>query len=534
MSLYRKYRPQKFESLVGEDHVRDTLLSAIKEDRVSHAYLFSGPRGTGKTTVARLLAKAVNCKKREELNTAGSGEPCDECEYCKEIAALSNMDIVEIDAASNRGIDEIRELRDKIRFAPTTAKYKVYIIDEVHMLTLPAFNALLKTLEEPPKHAIFILATTDPQKVPATIISRVQRFDFRRIGMEDIVKNLKTIVESEKFKASDEALEAIAVLAEGSHRDSISLLEQVSSLTGSVEMENVRNVLGIAKSEEIVNIIRLIAAGKKKEATAMVQQFVADGVESIQINKELIEVLRQLLLVKISDGDVSFDLTHERMVELKELAAKLDTKDINKMLSLFMKSAVMIKETSIRTLPIEMAIIESTELFRAGTEVAAPKKNEPAEAEKPKVKLAKSDPVPIKEVVVDNKPEQICKTEVVIVDEVPEDVKLAEVFDEQLWKTILEKIKVQNHTLNALLRDARSEGIENDKFIISVRFKFHHDKISEAKNRQIIEDIIEEVTGKKYRIECKIGDFKKKKKTDDKPEKEVDLESSAKEIFETE
>ena len=533
MSLYRKYRPQKFSSLVGEDHIRDTLLTAIKEDRVSHAYLFSGPRGTGKTTVARLLAKAVNCKKRSELNGSGSGEPCDECEFCKEIAGLSNMDIVEIDAASNRGIDEIRELRDKIRFAPTTVKYKVYIIDEVHMLTLPAFNALLKTLEEPPKHAIFILATTDPQKVPATILSRVQRFDFRRISKNDIVKNLKTIVKSEGFEASDQALEAIAVVAEGSHRDSISLLEQVSSLNGKIEIENVRNILGLSREEELLRIIQLIADGKKKEAIAIISEFVSAGVESTQINKGLVELLRQLLLVKISGGDISFEITDERMSELNNLAGKFTASQINQILEIFIKSSQLMKETSIRTLPIEMAIIESCGLNEVASDKLQVASNKPQatsgvdeKIQQPKAKVEEKKPV-------EENPE-IKKTDIEQVEVAAKKDSVPIKLDEESWKLILDKIKVQNHTLNALLRDARSEGIEGDKLVLSVRFKFHHEKISETKNSQIIEQVIEEVLGKKYRVACQIGDFKKKKGPEDKSGGEVDLEEKAKEMFDVE
>jgi len=545
MSLYRKYRPQKFADLVGEDHIRDTLLLAISENRIGHAYLFSGLRGTGKTTVARLLAKAANCQKRSELNSAKNGEPCGECQSCKEIALGKSLDIIEIDAASNRGIDEIRELRDKVKFAPANGKYKVFIIDEVHMLTAPAFNALLKTLEEPPKHAIFILATTEAHKIPATILSRVQRFDFRRIGKADIIKNLKIIAQKEKLNVNDDALEAIAVAADGSCRDSISILQQVASNLAEISIESVRNSLGLARSDEIIKLIFLIVDNKRQEAIKIVSEFIEAGVEASQIIKEIIEILRQTLLIKISSGEVSFDQTAERISELNELASKFSASQLNQMLSIFIEAGQLLKDSPIRTLPIEMGIIEAAELVsqstnqpissdeKPGVKIDRPKENLRPKADQPMVEKPK-------EIIEEKKlePETIIEAqEIVVSDPVGDSAggNDSKPLDEQLWKNILDKTKEHNHSLSALLRDAKPEGMVGDEIIVSVRFKFHHDKILEVKNREILEKIASEVLGRNCIIKCKIQDKKSANKPSAEPAtQQDDLEKAAKEMFEVE
>jgi DNA polymerase III subunit gamma/tau len=239
--LYRKYRPQKLSEVVGQDEVTSSLLKQLQSGNISHAYLFSGPRGTGKTSTARILAKALNCKTAKDDKF---DEPCGKCESCKAIVEGRYLDLLEIDAASNRGIDEIRELREKIRLAPTEGKYKVYIIDEVHMLTNEAFNALLKTLEEPPAHAVFVLATTEPQKVPATILSRVQRFNFERPTTEKISKKLEMINKEEKWKLSKEVLDEIAKAADGAYRDAEVLLDKVGAVNPEATLEEALNIIG--------------------------------------------------------------------------------------------------------------------------------------------------------------------------------------------------------------------------------------------------------------------------------------------------
>src|SRR5512147_628117 len=252
-ALYRKYRPKEWDQVVGQDHVVTTLRNAIAADRVAHAYLFAGSRGTGKTTLARLLAKAVNC-----TNPDPTKRPCNECDHCKAVNENRFMDMIEIDAASNNGVDDVRDLREKINFSPSQGKYKVYVIDEVHMLSGGAFNALLKTLEEPPPHAIFVLATTEIHKIPATVLSRCQRHEFRRVPIDEIVKNLKEIAAFENIQADEEALTLIARQSAGGMRDAQSLLDQLSSTGTKITLALAQQVLGTATSQTVLDLVNSV------------------------------------------------------------------------------------------------------------------------------------------------------------------------------------------------------------------------------------------------------------------------------------
>lgn len=270
--LSRKFRPQKFEEVIGQNHVSRTLQNAIKLNRVAHGYIFSGPRGVGKTTMARILAKALNCKNPEDNN------PCGSCTNCLEITDGRNMDVLEIDGASNRGIDDIRELRESAKYPPTSGKFRVYIIDEVHMLTKEAFNALLKTLEEPAPYVIFILATTDQHKIPATIISRTQRFDFKRISVANIIKQMKMILENEKISYDDDSLILIALKADGGLRDALSVLDQVIAFNESqIEIDTVRSVLGVVESSVFLNLLKEVLAGNKLCVLNIIDKTLSDG-----------------------------------------------------------------------------------------------------------------------------------------------------------------------------------------------------------------------------------------------------------------
>ena len=294
-ALYRQFRPTKFEDMVGEEHITRTLKNQIIAGRVGHAYLFSGGRGTGKTTSAKILARAVNCLNPKD------GEPCNECEICKEILDGSLTDVVEMDAASNNSVDDIRAIRDEVNFLPTKAKYRVYIIDEVHMLTTGAFNALLKTLEEPPEHVKFILATTEPGKLPTTILSRCQRFDFKKIGNQDIIKRLKIICEESNIKITEEALTIIAVLSEGAMRDAISILERCSQEnTEEIEASLVKELVGIPSLEYISEITKNILDGKTVEALDVVDKVIDEGKDLSNFLWEIIKYLKDILVYKKS------------------------------------------------------------------------------------------------------------------------------------------------------------------------------------------------------------------------------------------
>ncbi len=306
-ALYRTWRSQTFEEVIGQAHVTLTLRHALRDGRMSHAYLFTGPRGTGKTSTARILAKALNC-----LAEDPGARPDNSCRICTAITEGRQLDLIEIDAASNRGIDEMRDLREKIGFRPNEARYKVYIIDEVHMLTKEAFNALLKTLEEPPPHAVFVLATTEPERVPETVRSRCQRFDFRRIGTPVMVEHLRNILESEGKRAEPEALAAVARRATGSMRDAISLLDQLLSYGDELlTVERVEEVLGLVSSESIAGLVDSLAARDTASGLALINNLVSGGLELGQFVDQVLGYLRAVLMVQMSGSAELLDMPVE-------------------------------------------------------------------------------------------------------------------------------------------------------------------------------------------------------------------------------
>lgn len=357
--FYRKYRPQKFSEFIGQDHIVKTLTNAISMGLISHAYLFSGPRGTGKTTLARIFAKALNCKNKKE----GEFEPCDNCQNCLEIREGRSMDLIEIDAASHRGIDEVRELRDGIRFVPTKSKYKVYIIDEAHQITKDAANALLKTLEEPPHFAIFILATTEVHKMIPTILSRCQRFDFKKLTVPEILKKLELICQNEKIKIEKEALELIAQNSDGSIRDAESLLDQVFTLFGErdIKVENVKEILGLIETKVVLDFTDFLIRKDQNLAIKFLNDLVDKGQDVEQFAKSLINHFRQILIFQIMgerQNPYLAGLTKEEIEKLKEQSQKLNTGNLQKILEIFLDAQNKMKFSPIPQLPLELAIVE--------------------------------------------------------------------------------------------------------------------------------------------------------------------------------
>jgi len=352
-ALYRKWRPKLWDEVVGQDHIIQTIRNAIKSDRIGHAYLFSGPRGTGKTTTARLLAKAANC-----LNNDLSVRPCNECEHCKSVNNNRFMDLIEIDAASNTSVDDVRDLREKINFSPTQGRFKVYIIDEVHMLSTAAFNALLKTLEEPPKHAIFILATTEVHKIPATVLSRCQRHEFRRIPVNTIVSLLKGIVKNEKIKIDEETLLLIARQSTGAMRDAISLLDQLASTGEAITLNRAQEVLGTATNQSVIN---LVAAILEKDATTgmnCLHHALDSGSDPRQFARQIVEYLRGLLLIKMGNGDL-IDATQEVRIIMSANAKQFELLEITETIKLFNNAANESRLAFQPGLSLELAFAQS-------------------------------------------------------------------------------------------------------------------------------------------------------------------------------
>jgi len=355
-AFYRKWRPMQWEEVVGQEHVVHTLQNAICQNRIGHAYLFSGPRGTGKTTTARLLAKAVNCL-AENL----AERPCNKCENCVAINEGRFLDLIEIDAASNTSVDDIRALRDKINFSPSKGQYKVYIIDEVHMLSNAAFNALLKTLEEPPVHAIFILATTEAHKIPATVISRCQRHDFRRIPLNFILGVLKQIVAQEKIDADADALTLIARQATGSMRDAISLLDQLASTGEVISLAVAQSVLGAATSEHVVNLVQAMAHKKVSEGLLAIHQALDSGTDPRQFARQVVDYLRSMMLLKLGNAD-QVEITPEMKKQLYDQAESFTLPKLVDTINLFNRAAHLPQQMSWQpALPLELALTEALE-----------------------------------------------------------------------------------------------------------------------------------------------------------------------------
>lgn len=423
--LYRKYRPQKLEEVVGQEHIKKALRNAIELDKISHAYLFTGPRGTGKTSTARIFAKSLNCKEGPTIN------PCGVCENCIDITNSTPMDVIEIDAASNRKVEDAQNILEKVMYAPVNSRYKIYIIDEVHMLSTTAFNALLKTLEEPPKNVIFILATTEVHKVLDTIKSRCQRFDFKRITTDDIVKHLRYIADNEKINITDDALFTIAKNSAGGMRDSIALLDQLSVLDGeeAISTNDINNLLGRLSFDTLNSLADKIVKSEPQNAIEDLEKIYNSGNEPVQILTNLMDYLKNLLIIKNCRKEIAFELTQANDAQVKALTEQAENLETHQIVFLIDKCSEYIKELKLTNNPrlwLEVAIIdlanltENTSLVELQNRVArleggtiqpvkvATYKTAPSPVLKPEIGHAKPDVVMQKEVehVQTQKPKQ--------------------------------------------------------------------------------------------------------------------------------
>jgi DNA polymerase III subunit gamma/tau len=433
-ALYRKYRSKSLREIVGQEHITDTLAQALKQGRISHAYLFTGPRGVGKTSIARILAHEIN-----------------KIPYKDDSA---HIDIIEIDAASNRRIDEIRELRDKIYVAPTSVKYKVYIIDEVHMLTKEAFNALLKTLEEPPEHAVFILATTDAHKLPDTIISRTQRFTFKPVETAKVAAHLADIAKEEKIKITPEALQLLAEHGEGSFRDSISLLDQLSSHSKSIGITDVQKLLGVPPKESINELLQSLSEDNKtNNLMTLLNRLFASGFQPAAIAKQLSHLLRQQLV----NGQTT-----------------LSAEETLKLLGELIK--VPISHDPERFLEITLLNVNPP-----STHISPPKTTQSIEPPAEPEKEAKKPPAKSRTTT----------------------------FDASVWPQVLQILKQKHNTLYGVVRMAQPAFLEDDTLQLAFAFAFHEKRIKEASNSQRLADVIHELTGKSIKVECVLDESAK-------------------------
>ncbi len=528
-TLYRKWRSQTFDQLVGQDAITRTLKNAIASGRVAHAYLFCGPRGTGKTSTGRLLAKAVNC-----LDPDPQVRPCDRCEACRSIAEGRALDLIEIDAASNRGIDEVRDLRDKINFQPSFLKKKVYIIDEVHMMTEAAFNALLKTLEEPPAHALFILATTDPQDIPATVLSRCQRFDFQRIGLETIAARLAYVCEQEGVPFEPSALDMVARQATGAMRDALSLLDQLIVFSGGrITLEAVRLMLGVMNSEAVADFVEKLATSDLSGGLEGINRLVQSGTDLKRFNRELVEHLRNLMLLKVNpQGRELTDLTAEALARLQDQAARMEGGAILGFLKTFSAVDYNLKVSPYGQLPLEIALMES--LLQPAPALASPRPVAEVTPSRPVAAsvsaatrpsayngLPASKPAPAP--AWSAEPEQVppvapaivsppvsasASIEVTDTTPAPEAVSVGEVVRLELtsvtglWSKAMDSIKAQNKLTAAMLIAARPVAVKGNRVSLAFAYPFHRNKINQDVTRRNVEDHLSAVVGQRVVIEC--------------------------------
>lgn len=513
LALYRAWRPQKFSEVIGQDHITQTLTNSLEQRRFSHAYLFAGPRGSGKTSVAKIMAKAVNC-----LQSVG-GEPCNECDSCIAITKGSLLDVIEIDAASNRGVDEIRELRENVKFTPTEVQYKVYIIDEVHMLTTEAFNALLKTLEEPPEHIIFILATTEAHKLPLTIISRCQRFDFRRILAKKIAERLQEITDAEGYKIESEALLLVARYAEGAMRDALGLLDQafaISAMDKQITKDDILSLTGRVSTQEFSEITKQIRAGQIDRVLNQVNQLLNKGKEPQRILEDMIFYYRDLLLYKTAP---ELEEIQAKLISDKELSVAADgytDENLYVIIELLNKYLSELRFTTQNRIILELALIRAARLF-VNQEVEVEAQVAPAAKRE---SVAEFEPIVKKETVSAIEPQVPASKKKqynhngngTIPDNMELSVyerlcKMANEDDEaeherikEEWAAVLETLRQRRINIHAWFIDGEPVCVADNSIVVAFKSVMHCDTSNKSENLELIEEVVAQNLGSTYKI----------------------------------
>ncbi len=484
-ALYRKFRPGNFEDVKGQDHIVTTLKNQMMADRIGHAYLFCGTRGTGKTSVAKILAKAVNCENPQE------GSPCGECESCKNIASGASLNVVELDAASNNGVDSIREIVESVEYRPTQGKYKVYIIDEVHMLSAGAFNALLKTLEEPPEYVIFILATTEVHKIPITIKSRCQHYSFRRISIETITDRLRYLVNQEQVEVEEKALRYIAKTADGSMRDALSLLDQCIAfyLGKTVTYDNVLEVLGVVDTEMFSQLLRAVIKQNVSEVLSLVDVFIMQGRELTQLINDFTWYQRNLLLIKSSDNmEEVLDVSSDNLVKLREEAEMIGATTLLRYIRIFSELSNQMRYATQKRILLEVALIK----------LCIPSMEVDQESVIERVRTMEDK---IEKGIAVQTVHSIHTGNAV---EPPKKMELPAALPEEIVEVAKNFRSIANSTtglMRTYLKQANISLGENGKLLIVTEVELHGNHMNREENRQELENLIAEKVGKKIEVE---------------------------------
>jgi DNA polymerase-3 subunit gamma/tau len=512
--LSRKYRPQIFDDVVGQQHVTRTLENAIRIDRVAHSYIFSGPRGVGKTTTARILAKALNCLQNKDNN------PCGECRNCSEITGGRSLDVQELDGASNRGIDEIRELREAIKYPPNSSKYRIYIIDEVHMLTKEAFNALLKTLEEPPPHAIFMMATTDPHKVPQTILSRTQRFDFKRVSVKNIVSHLENILTFEKIESSFSALELIAVKADGSLRDSLSLLDQVIAYSdNNLDDEIVRDALGVIHDSLFLSLLKCISNGSKSEILSTLNDVIDSGYAISDLISGFNNFLRDCLSLKVGQ-DANTHFSKESLDWVVSSNCTLSDTDFLRILEMVLQFEAKLKYVQQPRIALDSLFIKLASMDTSVTITRVLSGQETLDAKsKPNVK-----PVQTPTQIAPPKTPKVAKVkeEVGNVNVSPKPVELKLTDFTEKWDEILAGIETVNSKIIHFLDGAVVKDYKNSTLFIELEDGHSFQIKSLEKDNDKIEKILSTIFGAKMFVKYTVKQTSNSTSTEEKKSEEQD------------